>query len=159
MRHLLTLIGLCTIMSCSLSKTEREARKTIDGTWVLNSVTYDATGTFNVELFDDTSAKCFEMSKWFFRANNSTGSYDIVNSACPTGTRNIRWSAVEIGENTGNYDFTMKYVDDKNKDIQEDTGFRMNLKYLDANTMTITQTVNFEGKPFNINMNFARLAQ
>ncbi|SDB38263.1 Lipocalin-like domain-containing protein [Flavobacteriaceae bacterium MAR_2010_188] len=159
MRYLITLIAFCTIMSCSLSKTEREARNTIDGTWVLNSVTYDATGNFNVELFNDTSAKCFEMSKWFFRSNNSTGSYEIVNADCPTGTRNIRWSAVEVGKDTQDYDFTMKLVDEKYRDKQEDTGFRMNLKYLDANTMTITQTVNFEGAPFKINMNFARLAQ
>jgi hypothetical protein len=153
---------LCCVMaisSCTTTKTERQARDTIDGTWLLNSVDYDQTGTFEIELFDDASATCFENSKWFFRSNNSTGSYEIVDPTCPTGQRNIRWAAVETAKDSGEYNFTMKFVDEKNKDIQEDTGYRMNLKYLDDNTMTLTVRVNFEGSPFNINLNFSRLTQ
>lgn len=146
------------LASCSLSKTERTARKTIDGTWTLTNVTYDTPGTFNATLFDDTTASCFSGSQWFFRSNNSTGSYDIIDTNCPTGVRNIRWSANEIGD-TETYDFTMKFTDEKKNDIQENTGYRMMLKYLDENRMTLTQTVNFEGKPFKINLNFSRITQ
>ena len=155
---ILSVIALM-ITSCSLSKQEKTARKTIDGTWALTKVTYDSPGTFNATLFEDTTASCFEGSQWFFRSNNSTGTYNIINSDCPTGERNIRWSSSEIGKKTGNFDFTMKFTDEKKNDVQKNTGFRMNLNYLDDNTMTLTQTVNFEGKPFKINLNFSRLTQ
>lgn len=143
-------------VSCSLSKTEKTARKSIDGNWVLNKVTYDTEGIFNATLFDDATAACFEGSQWFFRSNNSTGTYDITDANCETGVRNIRWSANEIGKDTGNFDFSMKFTDAKKNDIQKNTGYRMNLKYLDDNSMQITQTIQFEGEPFNINLNFTR---
>ena len=147
------------ISSCSLSKQEKSARRTIDGTWSLTKVTYDSPGTFNATLFEDTTASCFEGSQWFFRSNNSTGSYNIINAECSTGVRNIRWSSNEIGKKSGNYDFTMKFTDEKKNDIQKNTGFRMDLNYLDDNSMRLIQTVNFEGKPFKINLNFTRLTQ
>mgnify|MGYP005818324255 CR=1 FL=1 len=143
-------------VSCSLSKVEKSARKTVDGNWVLNSVTYDTPGTFNTLLFNDATASCFVDSQWFFRSNNSTGTFNIINADCTTGVRNFRWAANEIGKNSGNFDFTMKFTDEKNKDLQEDAGYRMNLKYLDENSMQIKQTIQFEGKPFNINLNFTR---
>ncbi len=148
-----------TVFACSLSKQEKTARKTVDGTWTLTKVTYDSPGTFNATLFEDVTASCFEGSKWFFRSNNSTGTYDIINSDCQTGPRNIRWSSSEIGKKTGNYDFTMKFTDEKKNDLQKNTGFRMALNYLDDNSMKLVQTVNFEGKPFKINLNFTRLTQ
>lgn len=147
------------LSSCSLSKTERDARSTIDGTWILNTVDYESTGTFTSTLFNDTSASCFEGSKWFFRSNNSTGTYEIVNADCPTGVRNIRWAANEIGKDSGNYEFIMKMVDEKNKDIQKNAGYRMDLRYLDANTMTITETSEVDGSPIKIVLNFSRLTQ
>ena len=143
-------------VSCSLSKVEKSARKTVDGNWMLNSVTYDSEGVFNTVLLDDATASCFENSQWFFRSNNSTGTYNIINPDCTTGQRNFRWSANEIGKDTGNFDFTLKFTDEKKKDIQKNSGYRMNLKYLDENSMQIIQTVQFEGEPFNINLNFTR---
>lgn len=143
-------------VSCSLSKVEKSARKTIDGNWILNSVTYDTPGVFNTTLFDDATASCFKDSSWFFRSNNSTGTYNIINADCSTGTRYFRWAADEIVKDSGNFDFTMKFTDEKNHDIAKNTGYRMNLKYLDDNSMQIIQTIDFEGKPFNINLNFTR---
>ncbi|MCK7590989.1 lipocalin family protein [Subsaxibacter sp. CAU 1640] len=160
MKRLATLVTITLLLtSCSLSKQEKTARKTVDGTWTLTKVTYDSPGTFNTTLFDDTTASCFEGSQWFFRSNNSTGSYNIINANCPTGERYIRWSANEIGKDTGNYDFTMKFTDEKKNDIQKNTGYRMTLNYLDDNSMQLVQTVNFEGKPFKINLNFTRITQ
>lgn len=152
----ITLLIATLFVSCSLSKVEKSARKTVDGNWVLNSVTYDADGVFNTQLFNDVTTSCFEDSQWFFRSTNSTGTYNIINSECSTGERHFRWSANEIGKNTGNFDFTMKFTDEKKKDLDKNTGFRMNLRYLDDNSMQITQTIQFEGKPFNINLNFTR---
>ena len=152
----ITLLIATLFVSCSLSKVEKSARKTVDGNWELNSVTYDAQGVFNTMLFDDATTTCFKDSQWFFRSTNSTGTYNIINADCSTGVRNFRWSANEIGKNTGNFDFTLKFTDEKKKDIQKNTGYRMNLKYLDDNSMQMTQTIQFEGKPFKINLNFTR---
>ncbi len=152
----ITLLIATLFVSCSLSKVEKSARKTVDGNWLLNSVTYDSQGTFNTTLLNDATASCFEKSEWFFRSNNSTGTYNIINADCSTGTRNFRWAANEIGKNSGNFDFTMKLTDAKKKDLEKNAGFRMNLRYLDDNSMQITQTIQFEGKPFNVNLNFTR---
>lgn len=157
MRKLGIIVLVATLfVSCSLSKVEKTARKTVDGSWLLNSVTYDTQGVFNTQLFEDATASCFTGSQWSFRSNNSTGTYDIINADCSTGVRNFRWAADEIGKNTGDFDFTMKITDAKKKDVEKNTGFRMKMKYLDDNSMQITQTVQFEGKPFNINLNFTR---
>ena len=152
----ITLLIATLFVSCSLSKVEKSARKTVDGNWLLNSVTYDSQGTFNTTLLNDATASCFEKSEWFFRSNNSTGTYNIINADCSTGTRNFRWAANEIGKNSGNFDFTMKLTDAKKKDLEKNAGFRMNLRYLDDNSMQITQTIQFEGKPFNVNLNFKK---
>ena len=152
----ITLLVATLFVSCSLSKVEKSARKTVDGNWQLNSVTYDEKGVFNTHLLNDVTATCFENSQWFFRSNNSTGTYNILDSDCSTGVRNFRWAANEIGKDSGVFDFTLKFTDDKKKDFEKNTGYRMNLKYLDDNHMQITQTIQFEGKPFNINMNFTR---
>lgn len=152
----ITLLMATLFLSCSLSKTEKSARKTIDGNWILNSVTYDESGVFDTVLFEDATTSCLKDSQWFFRSNNSTGTYNIVNADCSTGTRYFRWAADEVVKNSGEFDFTMKFTDEKKRDLQKNTGFRMNLKYLDDNTMQITQTVQFEGKPFNVNLNFTR---
>ena len=152
----ITLLIVTLFVSCSLSKVEKSARKTVDGNWVLNSVSYDTQGVFNTQLFNDATASCYKDSQWFFRSNNSTGTYNITNADCSTGIRNFRWAANEIVKNTGEFDFTMKFTDDKNKDLDKNAGYRMNLKYLDDNSMQITQTIQFEGKPFNINLNFTR---
>lgn len=152
----ITLFIATLFVSCSLSKVEKSARKTIDGNWVLNSVTYDEEGVFDTTLFDDATASCFKDSQWFFRSNNSTGTYNVTNAECSTGVRYFRWAANEIGKDTGDFDFTMKFTDEKKKDLQDKTGYRMKMKYLDENSMQITQTIQFEGKPFNINLNFTR---
>src|SRR5690606_11142130 len=87
----ITIFFASLFVSCSLSKVEKSARKTIDGNWVLNTVTHDAQGTFNSTLLDDATSSCFMNSQWFFRSNNSTGTYDIINSDCSTGVRHFRW--------------------------------------------------------------------
>ncbi|MBA6154456.1 lipocalin family protein [Gelidibacter maritimus] len=152
----ITLFMAALLVSCSLSKIEKSARNTIDGNWVLNSVTYDEPGVFNTILFEDATASCFTDSQWFFRSNNSTGTYTIIDTDCSTGVRYFRWAANEIGKDTGDFEFTLKFTDEKKNDLEDKTGYRMKMKYLDANSMQITQTIQFEGKPFNINLNFTR---
>ncbi|WP_340073699.1 lipocalin [Leptobacterium sp. I13] len=144
------------VCSCSVSKVERSARNTIDGNWILNDITYSSTGTFNIKMFNDIDASCLEGSNWFFRSNNSTGTYEVTNTGCPTGIRYIRWAAVETTKGSGSYDFTFKFTDENKRDLQKNTGYRLQLKYLDDNRMRLSQTVTFENKPFIISMNFNR---
>ncbi|WP_340063323.1 lipocalin [Ascidiimonas aurantiaca] len=144
------------VSSCSVTKTERVARNTIDGNWTLSSITYDRSGMFEVKLFNDVTAECLENTHWFFRSNNSTGTYEVTKNGCDPGIRYVRWAAVETAKGSGLYDFTMKFTDERKKDLDKNRGYRMQLKYLDDNTMQLSYTVMFEGSPFVITMNFSR---
>ena len=93
---IICLLGLL-LFSCSSTKQVRDDRNMVDGDWTLTDVGYEGnTGDFKAELFNDASAVCFEGSSWFFRNNNSTGTYTIQpGSLCSGGERNIRWSIIE----------------------------------------------------------------
>ena len=89
------------LMSCSITKSVRDQRNLISGTWTLDDISFEGNqGTFKAVLFNDADAICFEGSNWFFRDNNSTGRYTIkTGSLCSGGDRFIRWSVVERAEN------------------------------------------------------------
>ena len=145
-----------TVLSCGVSKTVSESRKIIKGYWSLDNVTYSESGEFNVSLLGDTSKECFEGSTWRFIPNNNTGVYTINNSDCPTGDRNFIFTIQEIDPSTGLYDFLLKPTNAKGKS-DNDVGFRLQLAQLNESTMRWEQTVNLEGSPFTINMNFTKI--
>lgn len=147
--------AIAFMASCGTPKVVKEAEKTFRGAWTLNSITYPgATGQFDVTLFSDTSKMCFENSDWFFVANNNSGNYTIVNSGCPSGERNFKWTIQEVNPQTGNYDFLLKPVNEKGRSETGNTGFRVNLVNLTDTIMTWEQTVSLDGNPFTIRMNF-----
>lgn len=145
-----------TIFSCATPKTVKESQKVLKGYWTLNDVSYDRSGTFNITLFNDASSECLEGSTWRFIPNNHTGVYTVNNSGCSTGDRNFRFSIQEINSSTGLYDFMLKPTNAKGKS-EDNSGFRIRLAQLSENSMTWEQTVNVEGKPFTISMNFSKL--
>ena len=145
-----------TALSCGVSKTVSESRKIIKGYWSLDNITYSESGEFNVSLLGDTSKECFEGSTWRFIPNNNTGVYTINNSDCPTGDRNFIFTIQEIDPSTGLYDFLLKPTNAKGKS-DNDVGFRLQLAQLNESTMRWEQTVNLEGSPFTINMNFTKI--
>ncbi|MFZ0491307.1 MAG: lipocalin family protein [Salegentibacter sp.] len=147
------------ITSCGgTSKVAKQARKTFDGTWALNSVTYPQnTGEFDVTLFNEASASCFENSTWTFVSNNNQGNYEIQGPGCNGGTNYFNWSVDEENTPQGMYDFLLKPTNEKHKSTTGDQGFRLNLKTLTQDTMVWEQTVSLEGKPFVIRMNFTRI--
>tara|TARA_R100001369_G_scaffold92550_1_gene138252 strand:- start:1676 stop:2155 length:480 start_codon:yes stop_codon:yes gene_type:complete len=145
-----------TVLSCGVSKTVSESRKIIKGYWSLDNITYSESGEFNVSLLGDTSKECFEGSTWRFIPNNNTGVYTINNSDCPTGDRNFIFTIQEIDPTTGLYDFLLKPTNAKGKS-DNDVGFRLQLTQLNESTMRWEQTVNLEGSPFTINMNFTKI--
>jgi hypothetical protein len=157
MKKLVLLLALSLmILSCGGTKTVRASKKVIKGDWTLQNISYSQAGTYNVTLFNDVSKDCFMQSSWKFIPNNNTGVYTINNSACSTGERNFNFTIQEVDEISGLYDFLLKPTDAKgNSDTNN--GFRVNLAQLDETTMTWTQSLNVDGKPFTITMNFSKL--
>lgn len=155
-KFLILAVIAATTFACGTPKTVQESRKTIKGYWALDNISYDSSGTFNVTLFNDTSVECFEGSTWRFIPNNNTGIYTIENPNCPTGERNFIFTIQEIDPTTGLYDFLLKPTDAKGRS-DTDVGFRLRLARLNESSMRWEQTVNLDGKPFKINMNFSKL--
>lgn len=153
----LALIAATTI-SCGAPKTVQESKKVIKGYWNLDEISYNKSGTFNVTVFNDTSAECFEGSTWRFIPNNNTGRYSIENPDCPTGERNFIFTIVEIDPASGLYDFIIKPTDAKGKS-EDKSGFRLHLAQLSENNMRWEQTVSLDGEPFKIKMDFSKIQE
>lgn len=152
----LTLVVIVVLFaSCSASKTVKQSRKTLKGTWTLNDVSYDTPGTYNVNLFNDASEECMEGSNWRFIPNNNFGNYELSGAGCDTEKRYFVWTVQEIGGDVMNYDILVKPTDVKMKS-ETNAGFRVSLSYLAEDQLQMTQTVNVDGKPFKITMNFTK---
>ncbi len=147
-----------TVMSCGVPKTVQESKKVIKGYWNLDQISYNKSGTFNVTIFNDTSAECLEGSTWRFIPNNNTGKYTIDNSDCPTGDRDFIFTIIEIDPASGLYDFMLKPTNAKGKSA-DNTGFRLHLSQLSENSMQWEQTVSLDGQPFKIMMNFSKIQE
>lgn len=158
MKRLLMLLIVTLLVSCSASqKTIIAAKKTLKGEWSLDKISYDRSGVFEVTLYNDASAECLTGGIWKFIPNNNTGKYTVNENQCTsTGARNFRFTIPEPSEN-GEYSFLFKPIDEKKKSTNNNKGYRMTLKHLDATTMTWTQTVSLEGKPFVITMDFNKI--
>ena len=126
MKRILVLFITATLISCGTSKTVRDSKKVLKGSWTLNSITYSKTGKYNVTLLNDTNKDCFEGSTWQFVPNNNTGSYAINESSCSTGIRNFVFTIQEVNAETGLYDFLLKPTNEKGKS-ETNKGFRIQL--------------------------------
>src|SRR5690554_595301 len=136
---LLALIAV-TALSCGTPKTVKESKQVLKGYWMLDDISYDTSGTFNVNLLNDTSAECFAGSTWRFIPNNNTGRYTIENPDCPTGERSFIFTIVEIDPVSGLYDFMIKPTNSKGRS-EDNSGFRIQLAQLSENSMRWEQTV------------------
>ena len=152
---LLTVLAIFAF-SCGTPKTVQESRKVIKGYWSLDNISYGSSGTFNVTIFNDTSTECLEGSMWRFIPNNHTGNYTIENSNCPTGQRDFIFTIQEMDPSGGLYDFLLKPTNAKGKS-DDNSGFRLSLTQLNESSMRWEQTVNLDGEPFKINMNFSKI--
>ncbi|MCG9972346.1 lipocalin family protein [Christiangramia crocea] len=159
MKKFLVLLSAVAFMaSCGPSKVAKEARKTFDGNWTLTNVTYpNNPGDFNVTLFNEASASCFENSTWDFVSNNNRGTYTVTGVGCDGDTNYFIWSIDEENTPAGVYDFLLKPTNDDYKSTTGNQGFRLNLKSLSDTNMVWEQTVNLDGSPFTIRMNFSKL--
>lgn len=154
----LMILSVMLLMACAGPKTVQESKKVIKGYWTLDTITYSESGTFAVTVFNDTSRECFQGSKWRFIPNNNSGLYTIIDGNCPTGERDFIFAIQEIDKETGLYDFLLKPTDPKHRS-DDNKGFRLRLAQLNNNSMRWEQTVNLDGKPFKINMNFSKIEE
>ncbi len=157
-KTILLAILAAVFFSCGTPKTVQESRKIIKGYWNLDTISYSESGTFNITLLNDTSRECFEGSQWRFIPNNNTGIYTISDSNCPTGDRHFIFDIQEMNTETGLYDFLLKPTNEKNKS-ETKVGFRLRLAQLSSSSMKWEQTVNLEGKPFTVYMNFSKISE
>ncbi|MDC8004218.1 lipocalin family protein [Aureisphaera galaxeae] len=159
MKKVMMLLAVIAIMAgCGTPKTVIESKKVIKGDWVIDDITYSEKGTFNITMFQDTSKECFEGSSWRFIPNNNSGYYSITDGNCPTGERNFIFTIQEIDPDTGLYDFLLKPTTKLGKpDKDRAVGFRLRLAQLSNSSMRWEQTVQLEGKPFTITMNFSKI--
>ncbi|MGB3775705.1 MAG: lipocalin family protein [Leeuwenhoekiella sp.] len=146
------------VVSCGPSKVVKESRKTLKGTWNLDNINYgDANGVYDVKLFDDASSECFVGSTWNFIPNNNFGNYEITGTACSSGKRYFVWTIPDV-ENPSSYDILLKPTDEKMKSTMNNKGYRLTLDYLADNSLRFTQTLQVDGKPFTIYMNFTKIS-
>ena len=155
MKRIFLLLITISMISCGSSKTTISSKKVIKGNWTLNNITYSQTGDFNVTLLNDVSKACFEGSSWQFVPNNNTGIYTINDANCATGARHFIFTIQEIDEATGLYDFLLKPTNEKHKS-ETNHGFRLRLSALSDAAMEWQQTINVDGKPFTITINFIK---
>lgn len=155
MKKLLLICLALGFLSCGASKTVRTSKKVIKGNWVLNSITYSQEGTYNTQLFNDTTQSCFEGSTWAFVPNNNTGVYTINGLNCSTGNRHFVFTIQEVDAQTGLYDFLLKPTNEKNKSVTNQ-GYRLKLAALSNDNMQWQQTVNIDGSFITLNMNFTK---
>lgn len=142
--------------SCSISKSARVDRKTINGSWTLDNISYEnASGNFSSVIFNDAKDICFEGSSWFFRNNNSTGTYTIPNtSLCSAGDRYIRWSVVEAASGVSQLQF--KFTDEKKNDVSGGLGYRLDIANLTETEMILKSNVTANGSPVTVVYEFTK---
>ncbi|MDT0607637.1 lipocalin family protein [Croceitalea rosinachiae] len=155
-RFLWIMTFVIILSSCSVSKSAREQRNLLSGTWQLNDISYqNNTGNFKSVIFGDAEDICFEGSDWFFRDNNSTGRYTIKSSSlCQSGDRFIKWSVIEPADRLSQLQF--KFIDEKRNDVSGGRGYRLDIANLNAQTMTLKSNVSVDGEPITIVYEFTK---
>lgn len=147
-----------TFAACGPSKTVQESRKVIKGDWTLNTISYSEEGDFKATLLNDASGLCFEGSDWKFVPNNNRGTYQINKADCPEGKRHYIFVIQEVDPATGLYDFLLKPTNAKYKS-ETNAAFRFRLAALSSESMRWEQTVDVDGSPLVIAMNFSKTYQ
>lgn len=152
----LALTTVCCIVSCAASKEGRSMKKTINGTWTLQSVTAEGINTrYKATVFNEADANCFVGSVWTFISNNSMGSYTLSPAAgCAGTTRNIRWSIYEPKGEEKRFQF--KRLDEKRNPVDDNDGFRLTVATLTENNMQLKSAISFEGRPATLVYNFTK---
>jgi hypothetical protein len=165
MKKLLYLTLALLVMSCGSTKSSggeavaaKPSKKLLKGTWQVTDIRFVGDkGLYKANLFDIADSPCFKGSEWVFIPNNGSGKFTINSSAsqCESSVNRIHWSFYDSGD--GVYQFQMKYVDEKNKPLDEaNRGYRSNIDELNESTMIMRVATTYEGNPFDVVMTFTK---
>ena len=132
----------------------KPANRIFEGDWTLESVTHNQKGSFDIILMNDTNRECFEGSSWNFVPSNNRGSYQINSNDCSKGERNFVF-VIQKKEPSGYYEFLLTPTNEKYQ-TETNNGISLRLVYLSEKTMIWEQTMDAEGKPFVVSMNFVK---
>lgn len=157
-RLVILFFAILLLISCGSSNVIQTSKKTLKGYWTLNNISYSEAGEYNVTLFNDVSSECLAGSTWRFIPNNNSGNYDVTSSDCTTGKRYFIWSIPNNNGSDTNYDILLKPTNEKLKSATNQ-GFRLQLSYLSDTDLQINQTVQVDGSPFTISMNFTKTSE
>ncbi len=149
MRKILVLFAtVLLLVSCSLTKENKEYRQAIDGKWTVDDVTYEGPeGTFNINAFGEGKPECFIGSTWSLNQNNSSGTYTLPGGAdCVSGTKVINWSVYQ--PNSGLSYFQYKVIgEEKAKSVV--SGYRLGVDVVSATEMRLRSSNKIEGENEN----------
>lgn len=154
---LITALFMIVLSSCSVSKEARTIKKTVNGNWILQTVTVEGiTGIVKTTVFNEADLSCFIGSEWNFVSNNSMGSYTIVDKSknCTQLKRFIRWSIYEP-ENAAKQ-FQFKRLDDKKNAMDNGDGYRLTVTEHSDNSLKLRSELVFDGKSSAIIYNFVK---
>lgn len=160
MKYLIYVLLTVFVISCSSSKSTSEKKPSkgnLKGTWEVTDIKFvGEEGLYKVKLFDLADSACFKGGEWVFIPNNGSGKFTINNSSnCENVSPRIHWSLYEPGD--GTYQFQFKYVDEKNKPLDNgNRGYRSKIDKLNGQTMIMRVATEQDGKPFNVVMTFTR---
>jgi len=144
-------------VSCAGSKEARTMKKSINGTWNLETVAVEGDNSIlNVKVFNEADNNCFIGSSWVFVGNNGTGSYTLLEGkgGCKMLTRKIHWSIYEPKGEEKKFQF--KRLDEKGNSLDDNNGFRLSLNPVNDNSMKMVSQISYNNKPVNIIYNFVK---
>ena len=153
----ITALVTMAFISCSGSKEARGIKSSINGNWVLQTVTIEGiTGVVKTTVFNEADLSCFIGSEWNFVSNNSMGSYTIVDKSknCTPVKRLIRWSIYEPKDAAKEFQF--KRLDDKRNSMDSGDGYRLIVTEHDDNNLKLRSDIVFEGRNSAIIYNFVK---
>lgn len=152
---LLVLI-ISSFVACSNTKKITITRQDFKGSWYVSSVTVDGENKskLNIVSFDDVALNCFEDSQWYF-PNSGYGNYNITQSGCATGERQIIWSQ---RMKNGITHLNFKRMDGvKRSDSKRvEDGYSLEVTHYEKNHFTASSPIQFEGKTIYIVYHFER---
>lgn len=158
MKKIILFTCITLLLSCSTTKSVRETKSNLKGNWQLQDISYNQTGPFTIKLLQDASPSCFEGSSWQFIPNNNTGNYLFRTSDCSQEKRFFVFT-IEENANSGGQDFLLKPTNAKQKSESNNSGFRFQITQVTETKLVLEQTVNVDGTPFTINMNFSKTSK
>lgn len=143
--------------SCSVSNEGRTMQKTINGNWILQTITTEGiTGVTKTKIFNEAEFGCFIGSEWNFINNNGMGSYNLVDNSknCTPLKRNIRWTIYEPKDAAKEFQF--KRLDDKKNAMDNGDGYRLTVVELDKTHMKLRTDLVFDGHAGAVIYNFVK---